>query len=71
MIATNQEYPIPSEGTCMKSSGVQSVRPSLPNPSKLVVHDSTAVAVSSAVHRVDKTIAGGEVAGDQCAVNKV
>ena len=64
MIATNQEYPLPSEGTCMKSSGVQSVRPSLPNPSGLVINNNTAVAVFSAVHRVDKTIAGGEVAGD-------
>ena len=64
MIATNQEYPLPSEGTCMKSSGMQSVRPSLPPPFRLVVNDSTAVAVSPAVHRVDKTVAGGEVAGD-------
>ena len=51
----------------MEGSRVQSISPSLPTPSKLV----TCLPVFSAVHRVDETVAGGKVAGDQRAVYKV
>ena len=51
----------------MEGSRVQSISPCLPNPSKLV----TCLPVFSAVHRVDETVAGGKVAGDQRAVYKV
>ena len=80
----------------MEGSRVQSISPSLPAPSKIVLsHTCLAVlspvfpAVHSvdetgpslpipsklvtclAVHRVDETVAGGKVAGDQRAVYKV
>ena len=76
----------------MEGSRVQSISPSLPAPSKLVlshtcldVHRAdktgpglpipsklvTCLPVFSAVHRVDETVAGGKVAGDQRAVYKV
>ena len=77
----------------MEGSRVQSISPSLPTPSKLVL-SHTCLAVLSPVfpavhrvdetgpslptpsklvlvHRVDETVAGGKVAGDQRAVYKV